>query len=227
MPLRTHKVLLDYSLRPEFISVWRFLRGGHLLDLDWLWPLTVAEVPLHMEKIFADDRPFYVGMTDVESGEAVHVAARADNLVDALKASSALPLLYRGFPVIDGRAMTDGGVTDAIPVRKAIEWGAHKIMVIRSRTREYRKRDNRLEPLLLRGALRQRPALADAIRKRVHRYNEAVELIRRPPVGVTVIEGCPPDTFKVARAGRNATQLRAGYELGRREADGLVSRWSG
>jgi predicted patatin/cPLA2 family phospholipase len=112
-------------------------------------------------------------------------------------------------------------------VRRAIEWGARKIMVIRPRTREYRKRDNRLEPLLLKGVLRQRHVLADAIRKRANRSNEAVELIRRPPVGVTVIEGCPPDTFKVARAGRDATQLRAGYELERREADGLVSRWSG
>lgn len=37
MPERNFKIYTDYSLRPEFISLKRFFRGGHLMDLDWLW----------------------------------------------------------------------------------------------------------------------------------------------------------------------------------------------
>lgn len=41
---RNRKIYLDYSLRPEFISLARFLRGGHLMDLDWLWEITIREI---------------------------------------------------------------------------------------------------------------------------------------------------------------------------------------
>ena len=43
---RNRDIYLDYSLRPEFISIARFLRGGHLLDLDWLWDNTIRDIRL-------------------------------------------------------------------------------------------------------------------------------------------------------------------------------------
>lgn len=67
---RNRKIYTDLSVRPEFISLWRFLRGGHLMDLDWLWNLTISRMRLDLPKIYGKNRPFPVGMTSVETGRS-------------------------------------------------------------------------------------------------------------------------------------------------------------
>src|SRR5512135_324999 len=34
---RNFRIYTNQMVRPEFISVGKFLRGGHYMDLDWLW----------------------------------------------------------------------------------------------------------------------------------------------------------------------------------------------
>ncbi len=129
---RNKKIYTDLSVRPEFISLWRFLRGGHLMDLDWLWNLTISRMRLDLPKIYGKNKPFLVGMTSVETGRPLFKETDAGNLEQVLKASSALPVFYRGFLTIDHQQMTDGGVSDPIPVGEALRRGATRIMVVRS-----------------------------------------------------------------------------------------------
>jgi len=58
--------------------------------------------------------------------------ATGNEMVEQLKASCAIPIAYRDYPTINGIAMTDGGVADSIPVKKAYEMGASEITVILS-----------------------------------------------------------------------------------------------
>lgn len=139
MPGRNARIYMDHSLRPAFMNPARFLRGGHLLDLDWLWEVTIREMRLDLKRIYGRGKPFFVVMTDVRTGRAVYRETGPGDLEAVLKASSALPVLYRGFPRIDGRAMADGGLTDAVPAAEAIRRGARRLVVIRSRTRDYVK----------------------------------------------------------------------------------------
>jgi predicted patatin/cPLA2 family phospholipase len=94
--------------------------------------------------------------------------------------------------------MTDGGVADAIPVMEAIRHGARRIMVIRARHRHYRKRSS-LADYFMSCYLRCYPSLKQTMAKRVHRYNETVALIRKPPDGIVIVEICPPRNFRVSR----------------------------
>lgn len=149
MPGRNFKIYTDYSLRPEFMNLKRFLRGGHLMDLDWLWRKTIAEIRLDLETIYARGKPFLVGLTDVETGRAVYHPTSACNLEAVLKASSALPIIYRGFPLIDGRPTMDGGIADPIPVHEALKRGARRIMVVRSRPKGYVKKAGLSQALML------------------------------------------------------------------------------
>src|SRR5277367_1675407 len=43
---RTRRCFLGQMSRPEFIDPWRAVRGGHWLDLDWLWDAIEREDPL-------------------------------------------------------------------------------------------------------------------------------------------------------------------------------------
>src|SRR5512136_178349 len=177
---RNRNIYMDYSLRPDFISFPKFLRGGHLLDLDWLWDITIREVRLDLARIYSRAKPFVVVLTDAQTGDARYKLTGARDLEHVLKASSAMPLLYRAYPEVDGRLMTDGGVADSIPVGEAIRRGACRIMVIRSRHRSYLKRPG-LSDHIMRWHVRHYPLLQQAMTRRVERYNESVALIRKPP----------------------------------------------
>ncbi len=221
---RNKRIYTDYSLRPEFINIARFLRGGHLMDLDWLWDTTIREIRLDLQGIYAKRKPFIVVLTDVQNGRAVYQETSAHNLEHVLKASSAVPLLYRSYPIVDNRPMTDGGVADALPVGKAIDLGARRIMVIRSRQRDYLKRSNPFDSLIRR-TIRRHPLLQQVLTKRVWRYNESVRLIRKPPEGVIIVEICPPEKFRVSRLSQNRLLLEEGYEQGRALAAHAIAHW--
>ncbi len=221
---RNRRIYLDYSVRPDFIDFSRFLCGGHLLDLDWLWDITIREIRLDLATIYARTQPFIVVMTDAQTGAAVYRLTNARDLEQLLKASSAVPLLYRDYPRIEGCPMTDGGVADAIPVREAIRRGARRIMVIRSRHRDYVKR-NSLSEYLIRWYVRGYPLLRRAVATRVRRYNDTVALIRRPPNGVEIVEICPPVNFCVSRLSQDLPLLREGYDQGRAVAVEAMALW--
>ena len=221
---RNARIYMDYSLRPDFISAARFFCGGHLLDLDWLWEITIREIRLDLTRIYARGKPFIVVMTNVESGEVYYKMTGADDLEESLKASSAMPVLYRDYPRIDSCPMTDGGVTDALPIAEAIRRGARRIMVIRSRRCDYVKSTGVLERILC-WSVRREPKLRQAMTSRVLRYNRAVELLREPPSGVSVVEICPPDHFRVSRLSKDRRILEEGYRQGESMAPEAMKRW--
>ncbi len=226
MPGRNLKLYCDYSRRAPFKSFSRFLTGGHLLDLDWLWKTTISEIRLDLKTIYAKGLPLVVGMTDVKTGRSVFRDTDANDLEHVLKASSALPLLYRDFPIVGGQAMTDGGLTDAIPVKEAIRRGAKKIMVIRTRPRHYRKRGNPLDRIAA-WKLRSLPELRRAMLDRADAYNRTVELLRNPPEDIRILEVCPPTSFRPSRLTGSAMKLLSGYRQGRRAGQVAVADWQG
>ncbi|EKP0276380.1 patatin-like phospholipase family protein [Aeromonas sp. A04] len=210
---RNHSVITDYSCRPEFISLARFVRGGHWLDLDWLWAITIRECRLDLARFAANPVPLTVVATRVADGQAAYLKGNAAELEQQIKASCSVPLVYRDFVRIGGEAMTDGGVADSIPVRHAYEQGARDITVVLSRPLGYRKRAPRL-PALHRYLLRETPALARASLSRHQSYNDAIDFIRQPPADCRIRVIVPPAGFRVGRMTTDRARLEQGYQMG-------------
>lgn len=210
---RNHSVITDYSCRPEFISLARFVRGGHWLDLDWLWAITIRECRLDLARFAANPVPLTVVATRVSDGQAAYLKGNAAELEQQIKASCSVPLVYRDFVRIGGEAMTDGGVADSIPVRHAYEQGARDITVVLSRPLGYRKRAPRL-PALHRYLLRETPALARASLSRHQSYNDAIDFIRQPPADCRIRLIHPPAGFRVGRMTTDKGRLEQGYQMG-------------
>ncbi|AVP93249.1 patatin-like phospholipase family protein [Aeromonas rivipollensis] len=210
---RNHSVITDYSCRPEFISLAKFMRGGHWLDLDWLWEITIRECRLDLVRFTANPVPLTVVTTRVSDGQAAYLKATAEELEQQIKASCSVPLAYRDFVRLGGEAMTDGGVADSIPVRHAYEQGARDITVVLSRPLGYRKRAPRL-PALHRYLLRQTPALAEASLVSHRSYNDAIDFIRQPPADCRIRVIVPPAGFRVGRMTTDRDRLEQGYQMG-------------
>ncbi len=226
MPGRNLKIYLDYSLRKEFIAPSRLFLGGDMMDLDWMWKITLAELGIDKQVLQADSRPFFLGVTRQDTGQAEYLTPSTEMLAETMKASSAVPILYRKGVELNGTRYVDGGVADAIPVEEAIKRGATKIMILRSRPASYRKSSAKFNSLTKR-MLKETPALIEPMLTRDIRYNHALSIIDNPPEGVEIIQICPPETFKLKRLSRSQQPLRAAYELGIEAGKEAIARWKG
>lgn len=218
------RVFSNIATNKHFINYLRFIRGGHLLDLDWLTQVVQTEYKIDFSNILQPGKSLYICSTDVQTGQAVFVNPTPFNFTEVIKASMALPLLYRNFPIVNGKAMTDGGVADGIPVAEAIRRGAKRVLVIRSRYRDYVKRDT-LWHKYIRWKLKNYPALMQTMRERVQRFESTKILLRQPPDGIKILEVCPPEDFSLSRLGRSQKTIRQGYEAGRRLAEETIQLW--
>jgi predicted patatin/cPLA2 family phospholipase len=214
---RNYKVITDYSCRPEFINLSRFVKGGHLFDLDWLWQETIREIPLNTDEFSQSPHDFYIVATAIESGQAHYLQATGSEMVEQLKASCAIPIAYRDYPKINGMAMTDGGVADSIPVKKAYEMGASEITVILSQPLGYRKKDNKV-PWLTKQLYKNTPALAQASLQRSKNYNSSIDFLHNAPPDCKIHIIAPPAGFQVGRTTKNRAILNSGYQMGISEA---------
>jgi len=210
---RNYKVITDYSCRPEFINLPRFIKGGHLFDLDWLWQQTIKEIRLDLATFSAQKCEFYIVATAINSGQAHYLKATSEQLEHQLKASCAIPLAYRNYPTIENIAMTDGGVADSIPVRQAYAMGASEITVILSKPLGYRKTISKI-PWVTRRLYNKYPALAKASLSRAENYNASIDFIHNPPSDCRINIIAPPAGFNVGRMTKNYQKLNAGYQMG-------------
>ncbi|HOW82178.1 MAG TPA: patatin family protein [Spirochaetota bacterium] len=225
---RNYRVYTGPMTDPRFISPRRFLSGGHWMDLDWLWntleavdPMDAAAAERRLKKKKAR---FLIVATDAESGSPMYLDAVKETMYDHMKASSAVPLLYRGPVRAGGNNAVDGGVADPIPVARAYEMGARKIMVVRSRGFGYVKKKD-IETLLLSLAALGRPGLRRAMIEKPGRYMDSVAMIRRPPADADIIEINPPENMKTGRTSQDKSALEEDYRSGIAAGLAAIERW--
>jgi predicted patatin/cPLA2 family phospholipase len=214
---RNYNVITDYSSTPNFINFRRFLFGGHLMDLDWLWNITISQCRLDLKRIFEtirkQEKEFLVVATSIDTGKPMYLKPDENTLEHYLKVSSSVPVLYRNILEINSEKATDGGVADSIPVMEAFRRGATDITVIRSRHNGYVKKGSDI-PLLYHAIFRKYPQFVHALKLRSAVYMESAAFIKNPPAGVRIREIAPPHDLKVGRVTRDLKALNKAYRLG-------------
>ena len=218
-PGYARRVITRYTTSKLFFDPLRFVRGGHLIDLDWLINITREEFPLALAaggELFRGGREFYMCACRSDDYSPCYFAPTADNWHDIIKASSAIPGLYRNGVDLSGELWLDGGISDAIPVREAARRGAETIVVIRTvpsqmtYTPQWIKR---LERWLSDGALRP---LVNILQLHEQSYGETQRFIDAPPGGLRIIEIYPPRPLASSALGSRVAALNQDYHLGRR-----------
>ncbi|MDD4048634.1 MAG: patatin family protein, partial [Clostridia bacterium] len=155
---------------------------------------------------------------DCETGKPVYFNKTEckDDIMQAFMASSSLPFISK---IVDykGHKLLDGGISDSIPVRKALEDGNEKIVVVLTRDAEYVKEQFRHKIL---AALRYRkyPELVKAIINRYKMYNETTKYIKELEKQGKALVIRPTSSLNVSRFERNMNELAKLYELGYKEA---------
>ena len=215
-----------YAAKGDYLCYKNIFTGKDILKFHQMYEDGEKMFKPSMDKIKnnLEGKEYIAVVTDAIEANAEYYSFGDGDWMPKMIASGTLPVLVRTPSLINGRRKFDGGVADPLPVEKAYEMGAKKIILIRTYEEKF-KRKMKLENYI--GALfsKKYPKLRNALLKHDKTYNRALDFIKNPPNDCEIVQLCPPKKLKSKRDSKNTEILKADYKLGKRVAaeylDGL------
>lgn len=174
---RNLEIVQKYRNDKRYIGKRNYRKSRSLFGLDFVFgEIPNVLVPFDMQTFMRYEGRCIVGVTNAVTGQAEYMDARdMDEQYSMLRATCAMPLF---FPAIDvnGSKYYDGGISDPVPVGKALEDGCDKVLIVLTQPKGFRKRLGKYDRIGARVLARKYPAMSEAILSRPDRYNEVVEM---------------------------------------------------
>ena len=178
-------------------------------------------IPYDYDAYFSNPDRFVMVTTNCLSGKAEYLEEKLSSwrVMDIVRASSSLPFVS---PVsyVDGVPMLDGGIVDSIPVEYAMGQGYEKLVVVLTRNKGYRKKDDSMP--LARLFYHRYPELIKALSQRNSVYNKTMELIEKLEDEGRIRVIRPVNPVEVGRMEKDTDKLRALYQEGYAEAERML-----
>ncbi len=201
------------------------LKTGDLYDADFCYrELPDVLDPFDRESFAANPMAFYVGATDVETGEIAWHCCSDGGERDMLwmRASASMPMVSRAVEV-DGRRLLDGGIVMPVPCRFMDEMGYTRNVCILTQPKGYRKERSAALPLV-RLALLRMPKIAQAMAVRHEVYNRQMDEIDERESRGEILVLRPPESLGISRTEHDPAALERVYQIGRKEAGRTLDR---
>lgn len=215
-----------YSFRPEYMGVGLAVKKHEYTDLDYIYGVlsnSDGEYPLDFEAMKASGKQFDIVATDARSALPVYFTLNDMSQDDyaPVKASSALPLVNKPYPV-GGRPCFDGGLSDPIPVRHALEAGCEKVVVILTRPRDQYRSADRDRPFV-RALAPKYPRIAEALANRAGLYNMQLDIAKKYEREGKVLIVAPDDIGDMKTLTKDREEIENLYAKGLMDARAISS----
>lgn len=179
---RNYYFYTNYSFRKEYMGWHNLLHTGSYINMDYIYgelSNTGGENPLDYCTFSEAKTDCTVVATNALTGKPTYFGKK-DMMQDdynIMKASCCIPVVCKPYE-IHGVPYYDGGISDPIPVRKALEDGCDKVVVILTKPIDtVRNPDkDRLPSKVLK---RKYPKAAAALANRYKTYNSQVQLAKK------------------------------------------------
>lgn len=197
----------------RYMGMRSFITTGNIINKDFAYYEIPTKLDIFDEETFEkSDTDFWATVTNIETGEAEYL--KLNNVfeqMELLRATSAMPIVSEIIE-IDGKKYLDGGVSDSIPVEKCKSMGYDKIIVVLTRTIEYRKK--KASSTLAKIKYKEYPKLIETMENRYKKYNETVEKIIDMENKKEIFVIRPSKDLKIKRIEKDVDKLQAMYDLG-------------
>ena len=212
-----------YCRDKRYCSMRSLLKTGDLYGADFCYRELPDVLDPFDRKTFAENpMEFYVGASDVESGEIVYHQCSDGGEQDMLwiQASASMPMVSR-IVEVDGLRLLDGGIVAPVPYRFMEEKGYDRNVYILTQPKGYRKEKSSALPLVRR-ALKNTPQMAQAMAVRHEVYNRQMEEIDAKERHGEILVIRPPEALGISRTEHDPEELERVYQIGRTEAEKIL-----
>jgi predicted patatin/cPLA2 family phospholipase len=217
----------DYVPGTRFISWRRQLTpwGGPGLGVDAMLDEVMLGKGLFDPVAATRGNPdLYVAVTDIETGNGMVVRPEADNVMQWLRASLAIPVGYNRIVQVAGRGYIDGGVALPVPFDEPIPTRCNgpTVVVLTRKMSTAKAAPNWWERSFIH-VIVPRAARASTLRQHLL-HNAVMERLRLAVEREQVLLVDPPDDMPLSRITRDAGRIRAGIALGKEVGRALAPR---
>ena len=215
-PERAIRYNLRYCNDKRYMGFRSFLKTGNIANKEFAY----YKIPNELDKFDYDTykktkMKMYVTVTNLETGEAEYIEIKdAKDNIEYFRATSSIPGVSK-IVEIDGKKYLDGGIADSIPVKKALDLGYDRVIVVLTRTIEYRKKETEMK--WLQSKYKKYPKFMKVISKRNKSYNEKVEKIIKLEKEGKVFCIRPSKRVNIKRIEKNERIILEQYNLGKKD----------
>ena len=136
---------LKYAHEKNYMGLYSLITTGNIMNEKFCFDRIVNELDkFDFDTFNTSPIDFYAVVTNVETGKAEHVKitdSRAQ--LEVLRASGSMPFVSK-IVEFEGSKYLDGAISDPIPLRKALDEGYEKIVVVLTRPENYSKHKENL-----------------------------------------------------------------------------------
>lgn len=177
---RTKRIFINYRHDKRYIGKRNFLKERSLFGLDFAYNIVPNELDLFDWTTYYNyDGIVKFGVTNAKTGQVEYKnALEMDKEFTLLRATCAIPVVFPEIK-LDNVAYYDGGLSEPVPIQKAIDDGFDKHIIILTRPKGYRKTTDSQSKFAMKILQKKYPKLAEAMAHRAEHYNQAMELCER------------------------------------------------
>ena len=215
---RAYHVTVDYLEDKNYCSVYSLLKTGDLFGADMCYYQIPEKLyPYDYETFDSHQGNFYSVVTNIETGEPEYIPIKDLKVdIEAIRASASLPLVSRNVS-INGKLYLDGGISDAIPLKRAMQDGNQKNVVIMTKETGYRRKPSSMLSLT-RMRYKKYPKVYELMKERHTVYNETLDFIEEQVAAGNTFLIRPKTKSDVGRIEKDKEKLTALYEQGYQDA---------
>ena len=212
---RTKKCMIGEPEDNPTMSLRYLLEKRSLIDMDLIFDHYPNEkIPFDFDVYFASETKCELVVTNCRTGKPEYLDDRQDKirLMNIARASSSLPFVTPMLE-LDGELYLDGGIADAIPIRRSFQQGYKKNIVILTRQKGYRKVRSKHSERLSVILYKDYPEIVKLLHYRHRLYNKTLDLIERleNEGHLFVIR---PNEVMISRTETNREGMEAFYDHG-------------
>ncbi len=218
---RARDISLDYLESKKYCSVQSVLTTGDLFNVKTAYDLIPNYLnPMDYETYRRFPGKVYAVVTNIVTGKPEYLRVKdGKSDIDYIRASASLPLVSRNVKIGDNLYL-DGGISDAIPIRKSILDGNRKNVVILTKEEGYVRKPTSQLPLIKLRYLKY-PKVAELMAERHITYNNTLRYLEEQQENGQAFVIRPKKASDVGRIEKDAAKMQALYEEGYRDAEEL------
>lgn len=211
----TFEIIQELAEDKEFINIFNAFKEEGIVNLSHLKQFTTNKYPIDYNTIKKNrkDNVIEFVATDIETGKPDYLNPSIENWNECLIASSTLPIYSKGKHELLGKKLMDGGWSDPIPVKRAIELGATKIIVIRTTPLNFRDKKSYIG-MVSSVWYRDQVALKKCLLEEHQYFNSAVDFMNQKHEGVEIFQIAPEKILKSSAASSSKTKVITDYRNG-------------
>lgn len=216
---RALDISIDYLDNKKYCSAYSLLTSGDLFNVNTAYNLIPEYLnPFDHETFAKYEGRAYAVVTNIVTGKPEYLRIKdAKKDIVAVRASASLPMVSRNVKIGD-KLYLDGGISDAVPIRKSILDGNRKNVVVLTKEEGYvRQPSKHLEVLKLRYL--KYPKVYELMKNRHTAYTDTMAYLEKQQENGQAFVVRPKEKSEVGRIEKDAEKLKALYAEGYRDAE--------